>query len=69
VTGTLAQIQNTLDALAAAARAGDLSTYRTRLQEAELVGLTPEQIHDSYHWGRRGMGAADFDHRGRIRSR
>lgn len=65
---TLTRTQNALDALAAAARGGDRTAYRIRLHDAQLVGLTEEQIRDSYQWGRRGMGAAGFDYRGRTRA-
>lgn len=71
MTGTpspsLGAVQRTLDALAAAARADDISSYRDALAEADRVALTDERVLDSYRWGRRGLGAADFDERGEPR--
>ena len=62
---TLAEVQGTLDELAAAARAGDADRYRAALRVAERQGITEEQISDAYRWGRRHDGAADrFDHEG-----
>lgn len=61
---TLAEVQGTLDELAAAARAGDAERYRAALRVAEHQHLTEEQISDAYRWGRRHDGAAAFDWQG-----
>lgn len=53
-----------LDALSAAARAGDQLVYQQSLASAHELQITDHQICDAYGWGRRGMGAADFDHHG-----
>ena len=57
-------IQSALDALAAAAHESDLEPYQDALRKAHLQEATEEQILDAYHWGRRGQGAAFFDHHG-----
>ena len=61
---TLAEVQGTLDELAAAARAGEADRYRGALRVAEQQGITDEQISDAYRWGRRDAGAAAFDWEG-----
>lgn len=61
---TLAEVQGTLDELAAAARAGDAERYRAALRVATRQALTEEQISDAYRWGRRDQGAAAFDWHG-----
>lgn len=61
---TLAAVQRGLDALAASARSGDHEDYLRVLRAAQNLGDTEEQIFDAYRWGRRGAGAAPFDHRG-----
>jgi hypothetical protein len=58
---TLAEVQGTLDELAAAARAGEAARYRA---VAKGQDLTEEQISDAYRWGRRHEGAAAFDWEG-----
>lgn len=58
---TISQILGTLDALATAARDGDVGAYRDALGVAHKQALTSEQTLDAYHWGRRGMGGANFD--------
>ena len=55
---TLAEVQGTLDELAAAARAGEADRYRAALRVAKAQDLTEEQISDAYRWGRRHEGAA-----------
>lgn len=61
---TLAEIQGTLDELAAAARAGQADRYRDALRVAKRQALTEEQICDAYRWGRRREGVAAFDWEG-----
>ena len=61
---TLAEVQGTLDELAAAARAGEADRYRAALRVAKAQDLTEEQISDAYRWGRRHEGAAAFDREG-----
>ena len=61
---TLAEVQGTLDELAAAARAGEADRYRAALRVAARQDLTEEQISDAYRWGRRDAGAAAFDWEG-----
>lgn len=63
---TISRTLGTLDALAAAAREGNVSAYRDALEVANKQGLTSEQILDAYQWGRRGKGSADFDVAGQL---
>ena len=65
-TATLFEVQQGLDELSAAARADQLDEYRRALDQAHRLALTDDQILDSYRWGRRGLGAADFDSRGVV---
>ncbi|WP_257478344.1 hypothetical protein [Acidipropionibacterium jensenii] len=53
-TATLFEVQQGLD------------EYRRALDQAHRLALTDDQILDSYRWGRRGAGAADFDSRGVV---
>ena len=61
---TLAEVQGTLDELAAAARSGEADRYRAALRVAKAQDLTEEQISDAYRWGRRHEGAGAFDWEG-----
>jgi len=60
---TLAEVQGTLDELAAAARAADADRYRAAVRLAQGQQITEEQQRDAYHWGRQGA-ARTFDWRG-----
>ena len=60
---TLAEVQGTLDELAAAARAADADRYRAAVRLAQRQQITEEQQRDAYHWGRQGA-ARTFDWRG-----
>ncbi len=59
-TPTLAQVMETLDEMATAARAGDAERYRAALRVAQHQGLDEEQMTDAYRWGRRCLGPAAF---------
>lgn len=65
---TLAEVMGTLDELAHAARAGDLTRYRGALTIARQQGITGEQIEDSHRWatlaGPRPNTAVTFDWHG-----
>lgn len=61
---TLSSLMRALDDLSAAAATGDRSRYLDALQAAGSQQATEEQILDAYRWGRRGKGAAGFDHHG-----
>lgn len=63
---SLASLVITLDGLALTARAGDHDHYLHMLSEARRHGASDEQILDAYRWGRRGLGAAPFDHEGKT---
>lgn len=63
---SLASLVITLDGLALTARAGDRDHYLHMLSEARRHGASDEQILDAYRWGRRGLGAAPFDHEGKT---
>ncbi|WP_026820033.1 hypothetical protein [Arthrobacter castelli] len=60
----IARIVAALDALAAAAAAGNRERYRAVLGAVHRHAATEGQIRDAYCWGRRGLGAAGFDHHG-----
>lgn len=65
---TLTQIMATLDELAAAARAGDLTRYLAALDQAQESGLTAEQVADCYAWGTRDGHTAPFDIEGKKKT-
>jgi len=64
---SLAGLMAALDALSRSARLGDLELYHRALEAAHRQQATKEQILDAYRWGRRDLGAADFDHHGQPR--
>lgn len=61
---TLTGIMRALDDLSAAACSGEREHYLDTLDTARSRQASEEQILDAYHWGRRGLGSAGFDHRG-----
>lgn len=62
----LSGIMSALDDLSTAACRGERDRYLDALNAARSRQASEEQILDAYQWGRRGKGAADFDHHGRI---
>jgi len=64
---TIAETIAALDVLAEAARVGEEAGYRAALDAAARIGATEDQIQDAYSWGRRGLGAAGFDHHGNTK--
>lgn len=65
---TISQVLASLQALGAAARAGDRELYKASLGVARARQATDDQILDAYQWGRRGMGYAEFDHHAEPRT-
>ena len=63
-TPSIAQLTRALDLLASAAKEGNRALYRSALQRASALGTSNAQITDAYQWGRKNLGAANFDAQG-----
>lgn len=61
---SLQDVMRTLNELASVARSGDIHEYRRLVKRADELGITEDQIKDSYKYGRRDIGDAEFNYRG-----